>query len=394
MTHPTTVMTKNVLFVHQSAEMYGSDKVLLYLVRDMAAHGFNPIVLLPEEGPLLIELQRCGVEALIVPVTKLDRKTLSPKGLLRLPWSLCKSIVGINRAVAGRKIDLVYSNTLAVLGAAAWALLKRKPHVWHVHEILLSPTVVRKGFPWMVRFLADKAISNSSMTNNWLLAEQPRLAAKAVVIWNGQGPRPAPNMTATAQVRAQFGIAPDDLVVTLVGRINRWKGQALFIEAADKLHKRGFKNVHFLIVGSAVAGQESLVEDLRRQIAQSSVAAHAHILAFTHDVWSVWDASDIAVVPSTEPEPFGMVAIEAMASGKPVVVAAHGGLLDIVEHDVSGLQFEPNNAVKFADALERLIVSAELREQLGLAGKRRQTEVFSLQSQVDSTAKLLHSLAH
>lgn len=384
---------KNILFVHQSAEMYGSDKVLLYLVSGMAAHGLNPIVLLPEEGPLLLELQKCGIETQIVPVTKLDRKTLSPKGLLRLPWSLYKSIVGINRAVAGRKIDLVYSNTLAVLGAAIWALLLRKPHVWHVHEILLSPTVVRKGFPCMVRLLADKAICNSTMTSNWLLAEQPRLAKKTVVIWNGQGPRPEPNMPAAAQVRLQLGIAPDDLVVTLVGRINRWKGQALFIEAADVLRQRGFKNVHFLIVGSAVVGQENLVEDLRHKIAQSSVAAHVHILAFTHDVWSVWDASDIAVVPSTEPEPFGMVAIEAMASGKPVVVAAHGGLLDIVEDGVSGLQFEANNASKFADTLEKLLLSTKLRKQLGLAGKQRQEELFSLHSQVESTAKLLHAMA-
>lgn len=384
---------KNVLFVHQSAEMYGSDKVLLYLVSGMAAHGLKPIVLLPEEGPLLVELQRCGVETLIVPVAKLDRKTLSPKGLLRLPWRLYKSILGINRAVAGRHIDLVYSNTLAVLGAAVWALVMRKPHVWHVHEILLSPAVARKGFPWMVRLLADKVISNSTMTSKWLLAEQPRLAAKTMVIWNGQGPRPAPNAHAVTQVREQLGILPDDLVVTLMGRISRLKGQALFVAAAEKLRQRGHKKVHFMIVGSAVAGQEKLVEDLRHKIAQSSVAAHVHTLPFTQDVWSVWDASDIAVVPSTEPESFGMVAIEAMASGKPVVVAAHGGVLDIIEHDVSGLQFEPNNAVKFADAMERLIVSAELREQLGLAGKQRQSEVFSLQSQVDSTAKLLHSIA-
>jgi len=183
------------------------------------------------------------------------------------------------------------------------------------------------------------------------------------------------------------------LVVTLMGRINRWKGQSLFIEAADKLRRRGFKNVHFLIVGSAVAGQEDLVEDLHHKIAQSSVAAHVHILAFTHDVWSVWDASDIAVVPSTEPEPFGMVAIEAMASGRPVVVAAHGGLLDIVEDGVSGLQFEANNAAKFAEAMEKLLLSADLRKQMGLAGKQRQEAVFSLHSQVESTAKLLHTMA-
>jgi len=394
MTSTATSIPKNVLFVHQSAEMYGSDKVLLYLVCGMAGKGLVPIVLLPEDGPLLVELQKSGIETLIVPVTKLDRKTLSLGGLTRFPKSLYQSIVGINRAVAGRKIDLVYSNTLAVLGAAVWALLMRKPHLWHVHEILMSPTVVREGFPWMVRLLADKAICNSNMTSSWLLDAQPKLANKTVVIWNGQGPRPLPNIAAANLLRSNLGVHAGELIVTLVGRINRWKGQALFVEAAELLHRRGYKKVHFLIVGSAFAGQENLVEDLRIKIVSSSVAAQVHILSFTHDIWSVWDASDIAVVPSTEPEPFGMVAVEAMASGKPVVVAAHGGLLDIVEHGVSGFQFEPNNAVNFADQMERLILSADLRTQIGLAGKQRQEEFFSLSIQVESTAKLLHSMIH
>ena len=385
---------RNILFVHQSAEMYGSDKVLLYLVIGLRAKGFNPIVLLPEEGPLLLELQKCGIETWIVPVTKLDRKTLSPKGMLRLPWHLYKSFFGIKQAVGCRKIELVYSNTVAVLGAAVWAMLNRKKHVWHVHEILLSPSVVRKGVPWMVRLFADKAICNSTMTSNWLLAEQPKLAAKTSVIWNGQGPRPAPNEIAQAHVREQLGVATTDVLITLMGRINQWKGQSLFIDVADLLRQRGHTHVHFLIVGSAFTGQENLVNDLRQKIANSSVSGNVHIMAFTSDIWSVWDTSDVAVVPSTEPEPFGMVAIEAMASGKPVVVAAHGGLLDIVEHGISGLQFEPKHAGKFADELEKLITSPDLRKKIGLAGKRRQEEVFSLKSQVEKTARLLNAMAH
>jgi glycosyltransferase involved in cell wall biosynthesis len=385
---------KNILFVHQSAEMYGSDKVLLYLVTGLGAKGFKPIVLLPETGPLLLELQKCGIETHIVPVTKLDRKTLSPKGMLRLPWSLYKSFIGITQAVGNRKIELVYSNTVAVLGAAIWAMLNRKKHVWHVHEILLSPAVVRKGVPLMVRLLADKAICNSTMTSNWLLAEQPKLSAKTSVIWNGQGPRPAPNEIAQAHVRTQFGVAPTDVLITLMGRINQWKGQSLFIDVADLLHKRGHTHVHFLIVGSAYKGQENLVKDLRQKIENSSVSKNVHIMAFTSEIWSVWDTSDIAVVPSTEPEPFGMVAIEAMAAGRPVVVAAHGGLLDIVEHGITGLQFEPKHAGKCADELEKLITSPYLRKEMGLAGKRRQEEVFSLKSQVESTARLLNAIEY
>lgn len=383
---------KTVLFVHQSAEMYGSDKVLLYLVVGLRDHGVHPVVLLPEQGPLLDALQAAGIEAHIAPVAKLDRRTLSVKGLLRLPLTLLRSIQTIDRVVKGSEVDLVYSNTLAVLGSAVWALFRRKPHVWHVHEILLSPTIVRRGFPLMTRLLADRAICNSSMTLKWLLDEQPKLASKSVVIWNGQGPRPQRNVPAVQALRQRLGLGENQLLVSLVGRINRWKGQSLLIEVAGLLAERGHSHVHFLIVGSAFAGHEGLVDELQAKISRSGVSRNVHILSFTSDIWSVWDATDIAVVPSTEPEPFGMVAIEAMASSCPVVVAAHGGLLDIVEDGVSGLHFKPGDATDFANQLERLVSSVALRESLGQQGCIRQKQFFTLQTQVERTALLIESM--
>jgi len=383
---------KNILFVHQSAEMYGSDKVLLWLVQGVQARGFHPIVLIPSEGPLHAALKASGVETHILEVTKLNRETLSPLGLVKLPFKLWGSMREKNRVVAGRKVDLVYSNTLAVLGGAVYARLNGLPHLWHVHELLKSPTVVRKGFPWMVRLLADKVVSNSTMTEQWLLDEQPSLAKKAVTIWNGLGPRPAPESGAAAAMRARLQVAEGQLLVALVGRINRWKGQELLIDAASRLWQQGVRDVHYVIVGGVAAGQEHLIDALNQKIAASPAAAHIKRVEFTDDVWTVWDACDIAVVPSTEPEPFGMVAIEAMASHKPVVVAAHGGLLDIVEDGVSGLWFTPNDADTLAEKLHALAVSPELRHRLGAAGAARQKDLFSLDIQLERTAELLHRM--
>lgn len=380
---------KTILFVHQSAEMYGSDKVLLWLVQGVRARGFHPIVLIPSDGPLYAELVAGGIETHVVEVTKLNRETLSLGGLLKLPFKLFGSMREKHRVIAGRKVDLVYSNTLAVLGGAVFARLHGIPHVWHVHELLKSPTVARKGFPWMVRLLADKVVSNSTMTEQWLLGEQPQLAKRAVTIWNGLGPRPAPKPDAASAIRANLQVADEQLLVALVGRINRWKGQDLLIDAASLLWQQGVRNIHFVIVGGVAAGQEHLINALNQKIAASPAAAQIKRMEFTDDVWTVWDACDIAVVPSTEPEPFGMVAIEAMASSKPVVVAAHGGLLDIVEDGVSGLWFEPNSAVALAEKLLMLNASPELRQRLGAAGALRQKELFSLDTQLERTAELL-----
>lgn len=378
-----------ILFVHQSAEMYGSDKVLLSLVLGLKPQEFHPIVLLPGDGPLLTALRAGGIETHIVPVTKLDRKTLSAMGLLRLPFSVLKSIRAINHLLKGRHIDLVYSNTLAVLGAAVWAKFRRIPHLWHVHELLISPRVVTQGFPWMLRLLADKVVCNSTITKEWLLHEQPSLDARTVVIWNGLGPRPPVQTAMANELRKRVDVLDGQLLVALVGRINRMKGQPLLIRTAAILWERGFRNIHFLIVGSVFPGQEKLLDDLNRQIASSQAREKIHVMPFTDDVWNVWDACDIAVVPSTEPESFGMVAIEAMAAAKPVVVAAHGGVLDIVEHEVSGLHCKPNDATAFADEIEKLIHSPQLRDRLGLAGRDRQDRLFSLTSQIDSTVELL-----
>lgn len=372
--------------------MYGSDKVLLSLVLGLKSQEFHPIVLLPGAGPLLAALQAGGIEAHIVSVTKLDRATLSLKGLIGLPSNLLKSMRAISHLLKGRNVDLVYSNTLAVLGVAVWAKFRRIPHIWHVHELLLSPVVVKRGFPWLLRLLADKVICNSTMTKEWLLREQPSLAARTVVIWNGQGARPPIQPGLVDEVRKRVGVVDGQLLVALVGRINRWKGQSLLISTANILWQRGERHIHYLIVGGVFAGQEYLIEDLNRKIASSEAREHIHITQFTNDVWSVWDACDIAVVPSTEPEPFGMVAIEAMAATKPVVVAAHGGLLDIVEHDVSGLRFKPNDAGAFADEIEKLIHSPQLRNQLALAGRDRQEKLFSLSGQIASTAELLRGM--
>ena len=114
--------------------------------------------------------------------------------------------------------------------------------------------------------------------------------------------------------------------------------------------------------------------------------------SFEVDIFSVWRGSQIAVVPSTEPESFGMVAIEAMACGLPVLAAGHGGLLDIVLPEQTGLLFEPGNAAALADALARLAADPALRARLGAAGAQRQSEVFSMDRQAERTQAVYREL--
>lgn len=378
-----------VLLVHQSAEMYGSDKVLLFLAQGLLKNNaFVPVVVLPETGPLYTALTAAGVEVHVSPVAKISRSAMTPVGLIKLTWQTLKAVRGLDQVVRGRPVAVVHSNTLAVLSGAAWALLRRKQHLWHVHEIILKPKLVSRIFPYLVRLLSDKVMSNSTLTEKWLLSEQPTLASQSVVAFNGLPAIEQRSASAVLRFRSSVGAGADDIVITLAGRLNKWKGQELLLAAATELKRRGrAEALRVVIVGGPAPGLESLPVELKARAVTGGIDGFCTFVEFVEDIWPVWFGSDIAVVPSTEPEPFGMVAIEAMAAGVPVIAAAHGGLLDIVVHGETGLLFTPCNALSLADAIETLARDATLRKSLGGAGKLRQKSFFSVDSQVALTEK-------
>lgn len=385
-----------VLFVHQSSELYGSDKVLLYALTGLVARGaVVPQVLLPERGPLFDRLALAGIEVRVAEVAKLSRKSFTPRGFFGLLRALRASVSDFNSLMHERPPDVVHSNTLAVLAGAAWARLKGVPHVWHVHEIILSPGVVSRAFPWLVRVGSNRVVVNSNRTAHWLLAHQPALALKTDVVFNGLPAMETPRPIDVAKFRQLAGAGPGDVLVTLAGRLNHWKGQGLLIDAVARLRQQGRSTgLRVAIVGDAASGSTiNWGNALRAQAAAARLADVVVFMPFTNDMSALWSASDIAVVPSTEPEPFGMVAIEAMQAGLPVVAAAHGGLLDIVVHQETGLLVEPRNADALAEGIATLVQDEPLRSRMGAAGRQRQHMLFSVDQQVVALERLYMQMA-
>jgi glycosyltransferase involved in cell wall biosynthesis len=385
-------MKKIILFVHQSADLYGSDRVLLALVTKLDREKFLPIVLLPVDGPLVTELAAAGVEYHVLPITCLSRATLSLPGLLHLPANLIKSIRAFNHALKGRHIDLVHSNTLAVLPGALWARWHHIPHVWHVHEIILHPKFVRKAYALLLSWFANCIICISHATKENLLQDKPALASKIQVVWNGLARAASMDIDAVRQYRHSVGVREGEVLVALVGRINRWKGQNLLVEAAGLLWQQGIHQVRFLIVGSAPDGQQHFLTTLQQLINESPAKENFVLQSFTQDVSTVWDACDIAVIPSTEPEPFGMVALEAMAASKPIIAANHGGLAEIVVQGETGLLVPPGDAAALAEAIKQLAADVNLRRQMGESGRLRYRSEFTLDRHVENISRIYEQI--
>lgn len=380
---------KTILYFHQSAELYGSDKTLFFLVKNLPKHDFRPIVVLPEEGPLSELLREFGIELIINPVIKLSRTMFSLKSLILFPFQSISSLYKINKKIANRSIDLVQTNTLAVLLGAFYAKWKGIDHVWHIHEIIEKPKILNKIYSFLVNRFSTIAVFNSEAALKSLIGPNERLKIKSTIIYNGVE-LPANSFTEKGDedfASNNFKFQSETIVIGLVGRISRWKGQILLLNAFEKLIIEN-ANVHLLFIGSPPKDQEYYLENLKSEIESKSLGKKVSILPFTANIWKYWSSIDIAVVPSTEPEPFGLVAVEAMLMGKPVVAAAHGGLVEIIDHNITGLLFEPNNVEELFSSLKLLVNNESLRNSLGLKGQKSVSERFTIDKYVHKFIEL------
>jgi glycogen(starch) synthase len=180
------------------------------------------------------------------------------------------------------------------------------------------------------------------------------------VIWNGIDPEdlksvPDPELE---RLRAQFA-EPQDKLVLLIGRLVYEKGFQLALEAMPRLRDR-HPETRFLIAGSGTHEDE-----LKRQAEELTLMEHGTFLGWIGDdvLHSLYRIADVCVVPSLY-EPFGLVALEAMASGCPCIVADTGGLREVVPHEEAGLRFTARDPDSLVEMVERVFRDHDLRERL------------------------------
>ena len=155
------------------------------------------------------------------------------------------------------------------------------------------------------------------------------------------------------------GVSEDRKTILYVGRIVREKGVFTLLDAFEKLRKRG-KDVNLVLVGEG-----PLKEDLAKEVLQRKLNDRVKLAGFVDEkkLVSLYNSSDAFVLPSHF-EPFGMVALEAMASRVPVVVSDVGGLSEIVEDGITGVKVPASDPSALAEGILRVLEDRELSEQL------------------------------
>ena len=184
-------------------------------------------------------------------------------------------------------------------------------------------------------------------------------------------------------------IPEDKPIISLVGRVTRWKGQHLLIEALSKIKTKDF---YCLIVGSD-QGRIHYTNELKDLAKKYNLDAKIQFIDHSFDIPAILMLSDIVLSTAIEPEAFGRAAIEGQAMGKIVLASNIGGSLDNTIDGITGKLFESNNAQSLADAIDwALKLPAKEREKISKAAIKNVKDNFTKQIMCDKTIAVYHEL--
>ena len=343
----------DVILVSASAKPGGAERGVAGLCRQLPQHGVRPSVLLLERGPVVEQLLDSGVEVSVIEA-----------GRLRHAWRTASAVNLILRAVRARGADAIVSNLSMshVYGGAA-ARRARIPEIWWQQETP-SRTLVERA---AARIPTSAVVCLSDHS----LAAQARLTPRARLVKIPSGVNVDELHAARgtgASLRQQLGWDGRP-VVGILGRLQPWKGQELFLRAAALVAAEE-DSARFAVVGGAILGWEGDYPDRLHQLAADlGIADRVHFSGHVDDPYAWLDMFDVAVHAS-KGEPFGLVIVEAMALGKPVVAAAAGGPREIVEDGESGV-LVPRREADYASAVLRLLRDQSLRARLASRAPQR-----------------------
>jgi glycosyltransferase involved in cell wall biosynthesis len=372
---------QNILVVHNNNDLYGAEKVLLELLSRLDRSRFVPIVVLPTDtrhiNRLSPELARLKIECCFIPLGVLRRKYFKLQKLPRFSFEVLAGVRQLVRLIRKRNIALVHTNTNTILASPMAARLAGVPHIWSIHELMVEPATVRNVLHYMIPRFSTRVVTVSQAVREHMLKDAAKFADRFTFVRGAIDVEPFLNAKGRARVRAEWGVKGDEILIGMAGRVTRWKGQSIFVQAARLIAER-HPQAKFAAVGGVFDTEKFYMDRFRKEVQEAGLENKLTINDFRADMPEVFAAFDIFVLPSILPEPFGLVVIEAMASGKPVVATAPGGPSETVVDGETGFLVPPSDASAIARALEELLANPQKRISMGDAGRRRAREMFSL----------------
>ena len=381
---------RTVLQIIPQLDAGGAERTTIDVAAALVDAGARALVA-SEGGRLVPELQAKGGLWLPFPAATKN------------PFSMLANVRRLAALMQAEGVDLVHARSRApawvALGAARRLGL---PFVTTYHGAYAGKSSFKLRYN-SVMARGDAVIANSDYTAGLIRGLYPQAEARIRVIHRGTDFRrftpEAVEPERVRKLRQSWGAAPDERIVLLPGRLTGWKGQRVLIEAARLMRDRGLTGVLFALVGDP-QGRAAYVKELEAQIAAAKLEGVVRILPHCTDMPAAYMAAACVTVPSTEPEAFGRVAVEAQAVGVPVVVADLGAVPetvlappDVAPSEATGWRVPAGDPVALAKAVaEALTMGATARDALSLRARAHVRRNFSLEKMCGETLDVYERL--
>jgi glycosyltransferase involved in cell wall biosynthesis len=294
------------------------------------------------------------------------------KKIAKLPESLLIfQTMSLKHKIIEINPDIVHAQGTHPPYSTAAALVRNKyPTILTVHGIVAKELKFRRGISFIFGVILPKP------NERYVLSKVPD-----IVVCSPQMKGLVRNMTNTKIYVIPNGIDFEDIrniqphkliehpSILYVGRLSKVKGIDVLLNAIPIIRKK-IPNLRIYIAGSGPEG-----DNLKKRVKELNIEENVKFLGFISEdeKYAYYKSADVCVFPSVY-EPFGIVLLEAMACGKPIVASNVGGIPFVVEDEKTGLLFESGNVEDFAEKLITLLKDKELRDKMGEAGRERAKE--------------------
>lgn len=370
-----------IVYLNPCGNLGGAETSLCALLASLRAAepSFELWLVLGEDGPLADIARDLGVEVRVRPFpSALRRLGDAGTGRFQAGLALVKAAPGTARYawelaawLRGLRPDIVHTNGLKMHLLGAWTRPRGSSLVWHIHDYVGRRPVMR-GLLRRFHKACACGIANSKSVASDLETVFPSLPVRP--IYNSidlQRFSPAGSKLDLDALAGLAPAAPETIRAGLVGTFAKWKGHKVFLEALARLGEavpvRGY------VIGGPIyqtSGSQWSRQELEQEVDRLGLRGKVGFTGFVRDVAPAMRSLDMVIHASTEPEPFGMVIIEGMACGKPVIASQAGGACELFRDGETALGHGPGDDQALARQILRLAGDRELREQLGRAGRR------------------------
>jgi glycosyltransferase involved in cell wall biosynthesis len=307
------------------------------------------------------------------------------------PLVMLGNAARLSDLIKRERVSIVHARSRAPAFSALWsAHANGVPFVATYHGVYNARSALKRWYN-AVMTRGDVVIANSEFTRAHVIAEHGIDPDKVVAIPRGIDlKRFTPGLVTSARadaLRRVWGLERDDrrAVVLLAGRLTRWKGQGLIVEAAEILKGRGLERFVVVMAGDD-QGRSGYRAELEQEIAVRGVADQVRLVGHCDDMPAAYALSDLAIAPSLEPEAFGRTAVEPQVMGRAVIAADHGAARETVVDGETGWLAAPGDPIAWADALQTAIEAGVGRRGImGEAGRLRACRLYSVEAMCEAT---------